>query len=133
MGPVLFQGSPDAAVTQAEAAAMIRAVFNLFRHWRLSDAQARVLLGQPSPSTFYRWKRGEIGNVPSDTIWRLGDLMGIHRALHHLFTDPARGYAWIAKPNAAFGGKSAIERMLAGAPADITAVRSYLDAERGGW
>ena len=38
-------------VTQAEAAAMLRAVFNLFRHWNVSDAQARVLLGQPSPST----------------------------------------------------------------------------------
>ncbi len=44
-------------VTPAEAAAMIRAVFNLFRLWKLTDAQARVLLGQPSPSSFYRWKR----------------------------------------------------------------------------
>jgi len=122
-----------AAVTQAEAAAMIRAVFNLFRHWQVSDGQARVLLGQPSPSTFYRWKRGEIGMVPHDTIWRLGDLMGIHKALRHLFTDPERGYAWVAKPNAAFGGRSALDRMLAGAPSDLTAVRSYLDAERGGW
>ena len=24
-------------------------------------------------------------------------------------------------------------RMLAGAPSDLTAVRAYLDAERGGW
>lgn len=121
------------AVTQAEAAAMIRAVFNLFRLWNVSDAQARILLGQPSPSTFYRWKRGEIGAVPSDTVWRLGDLMGIHKALRHLFTEPERGYAWVSKPNAAFGGKSALERMLAGAPSDLTAVRDYLDAERGGW
>jgi hypothetical protein len=83
------------AVTQPEAAAMIRAVCNLFRHWQVSDAQARVLLGQPSPSTFYRWKRGEIGVVPPDTIWRLGDLMGIHKALRHLFTEAERGYAWV--------------------------------------
>ncbi|MGZ5889282.1 MAG: MbcA/ParS/Xre antitoxin family protein [Hyphomicrobium sp.] len=120
-------------VTQAEAAAMIRTVFNLFRLWKVTDAQARVLLGQPSPSTFYRWKRGEIGSMPADTIWRLGDLMGIHKALRHLFTEPERGYAWVSRPNAAFGGKSALERMLAGAPSDLTAVRNYLDAERGGW
>jgi hypothetical protein len=39
----------------------------------------------------------------------------------------------VARPNAAFGGTSALERMLAGAPSDLTAVRNYLDAERGGW
>lgn len=120
-------------VTPAEAAAMIRASFNLFRLWNLSDAEARVLLGQPSSSTFYRWKRGEIGAVPADTVWRLGDLMGIHKALRHLFTEPERGYAWVRRSNAAFGGKSALDRMLAGAPSDLTAVRDYLDAERGGW
>ncbi|MGJ3262507.1 MAG: MbcA/ParS/Xre antitoxin family protein [Salinarimonas sp.] len=123
----------SSAVSQEEAAAMLRAAFNLFRLWGLSDAQARVLLGQPSASTFYRWKRGEIGTIPHDTAWRLGDLMGIHKALRYLFVEPARGHAWIAKPNVAFGGRSALDRMLAGAPSDITAVRAYLDAERGAW
>jgi hypothetical protein len=123
----------DARVTQAEAAAMLRAAFNLFRRWGVSDSQARILLGQPSASTFYRWKRGEIGPIPHDTVCRLGDLMGIHKALRHMFTDPERGYAWISKPNETFGGRSALDRMLAGAPSDLTAVRAYLDAERGGW
>ena len=120
-------------LTPEEAAAMLRAAFNLFRLWRVGDSEARTLLGSPSASTYYRWKRGEIGTVPHDTAWRLGDLMGIHKALRHMFTDPARGYAWIAKPNAAFAGRSALDRMLAGAPSDLTAVRNYLDAERGGW
>ena len=120
-------------VTQAEAAAMLRAAFNLFKRWQVSDPQARILLGQPSASTFYRWKRGEIGVVPSDTIWRLGDLMGIHKALRHLFTEPERGYAWVSRPNQAFGGRSALERMLGGAPSDLTTVRAYLEAERAGW
>lgn len=120
-------------VTPAEAAAMMRAVFNLFVRWGVTDAQARILLGQPSPSTFYRWKRGDISSVPRDTAWRLGDLMGIHKALRYMFAEPARAYDWIKKPNAAFAGKSALDRMLAGAPSDITAVRAYLDAERSGW
>lgn len=126
-------GPTTGGVTQAEAAAMMRAVFTLFRLWNVTDTQARVLLGQPSQSTFYRWKRGEIGAVPHDTVWRLGDLMGIHKALRYLFMEPERAYAWVSKPNEAFGGESALARMLAGAPADLTAVRAYLDAERGGW
>jgi hypothetical protein len=123
----------DTSVTAAEAAAMLRAAFNLFRLWGLADAQARTLLGEPSPSTFYRWKRGEIGAIPHDTVCRLGDLMGIHKALRYMFTEPERGYSWIVRPNLAFGGRSALDRMLAGAPSDVTAVRAYLDAERGGW
>ena len=120
-------------VTQAEAAAMLRAAFNLFEHWQISDAEARILLGEPSSSTFYRWKRGRIGAISRDTIWRLGDLMGIHKALRYMFTDPARGYAWVRAANLAFGGKSALDRMLAGAPSDIAVVRAYLDAERAAW
>lgn len=131
--PVKAAALSVGGVTQDEAAAMMRAVFNLFRLWNVNDTQARVLLGQPSTSTFYRWKRGVIGAVPSDTVWRLADLMGIHKALRHLFSDAARGYAWVSRPNAAFGGQSAIDRMTAGAPSDLSAVRAYLDAERGGW
>jgi hypothetical protein len=131
--PSTISGPTRGEVTQAEAAAMMRAVFNLFRLWNVNDIQARVLLGQPSASTFYRWKRGAIGTVPHDTIWRLGDLMGIHKALHYLFMESERAYAWVSKENEAFGGKSALARMLAGAPSDLTAVRNYLDAERGGW
>ncbi len=122
-----------AEVTPAEAAAMLRAAFNLFDRWQLSDGEARTLLGEPSSSTFYRWKRGSIGSIPRDTIWRLGDLMGIHKALRYMFTDPKRGYAWVRADNLAFGGRSALQRMLGGAPSDITAVRAYLDAERGAW
>lgn len=135
--PQVLRTAPDepatGEITQAEAAAILRAAFNLFRLWGVSDAQARVLLGRPSPSTFYRWKRGDIGAIPHDTVWRLGDLMGIHKALRFMFMEPERAYAWVSRPNEAFGGRSALERMLAGAPSDITAVRDYLDAERGGW
>ena len=132
--PVAAKPSSETGpVTQAEAAAMLRAVFRLFEKWGVTDTEARVLLGQPSSSTLYRWKRGEFGTIPSDTIWRLADLMGIHKALRYLFADVERCYAWVGKPNLAFAGKSALDRMLAGAPADITAVRAYLDAERGAW
>lgn len=59
--------------------------------------------------------------------------MGIHKSLRYLFPDPSRGYAWLREPNRAFGGVSALDRLLAGSIADMAAVRAYLDAERVGW
>ncbi len=120
-------------VSQQEAAAMLRAVFQLFARWRLDGAQARRLLGSPSERTFQRWKGGEVASIPHDTACRLGDLMGIHKALRYMFAEPQRGYDWIRRPSAAFGGRSALDRMLQGRPSDLSSLRAYLDAERAAW
>src|SRR3546814_2131848 len=45
---------PD-PITQDEAAAMFRAVLNLFGKWELTDAQAATLLDMPLRS-YRRWK-----------------------------------------------------------------------------
>jgi hypothetical protein len=123
----------DNGVTPQEAAAMLRAVLNLFDKWGLSAIEARCLLGGPSERTYQRWRSGEVASLSRDTVFRLGTLLGIHKALRYMFSTPERGYAWIRKPNAAFGGYSALDRMLQGAPTNLAAVRAYLDAERGGW
>jgi hypothetical protein len=122
-----------ARVTGEEAAAALRAVLRMFGLWQLSDAEARALLGEPSRATFYRWKAGDIKQIPHDTAYRLGDLLGIHKALTYLFMEPTRRYEWIKKPNRAFAGQSALDVMTAGPPAALTRVRTYLDAERGSW
>ncbi|WP_428390810.1 MbcA/ParS/Xre antitoxin family protein [Lichenicoccus sp.] len=127
------QGARSADITQQEAAAMLRASFNLFARWQLDSSQARRLLGSPSERTFQRWKAGEIATVPHDTVCRLADLMGIHKALRYMFAEAQRGYDWVRKPNAAFGGHSALDRMMQGAPADLAVLRAYLDSERAGW
>ena len=59
--------------------------------------------------------------------------MGIHKALRIIFTEAARGYAWIRAANHVFGGASALDVMLGGELTDIMRVRHYLDAERAGW
>jgi hypothetical protein len=64
---------------------------------------------------------------------RLSNLMGIHKALRLIFTDPQRGHAWIGKANSAFGGRSALDVMIGGELTDLMRVRRYLDAERGAW
>lgn len=122
-------GPLPGGVTSAEAAAMLRAVLNLFRRWDLDDTEARKLLGDPCPGRFERWKAGDTAAIPADTVERLGDLLRIHRALRSMFTEPERGYAWVRRSNAAFAGHSALDRMLEGTPADLQAVRDYLEVE----
>ncbi len=130
--PVLAR--PDLpAITDDEAAALARATVNLFRAWQLTDAEARTLLGDMSPRTWARWKAGDIGRIDRDLRARMAILMGIHKALRTIFTEPQRGYAWIRKPNAAFGGLAALDVMLRGEIIDLIDLRSYLDAERGAW
>lgn len=128
---------PDALqlseITDEEAGAMLRAALNLLERWKLDEGEARHLLGQPDPETYQRWKAGQVADLSRNTVCRLGHLLGIHTALHRLFAEPEREYAWIRRPNAAFGGRSTLDRMLAGAPGDLSAIRAYLDDELGGW
>lgn len=120
-----------AVITDEEGEAMARAAVNLFRHWGITDAEACVLLGGVSKRTFARWKDGEIGRLTIDQKTRLSTLMGIHKALRILFTEKARVYEWVKKPNKAFGGRSALDIMLGGYLTDLFRVRHYLDAARG--
>ena len=122
-------------ISDAETGAMLRAFFNLTARWALNDRQGRILLGSPAARTYARWKAGQVdlSRISRDTRERLSKLMGIHKSLRYLFADPERGYHWLRKPNRAFGGDTALDRLLAGSIPDLVAVRSYLDAERGGW
>jgi len=128
---VLQEFRPD-PVTQEEAAAMFRAAITLFGKWELTDEQAATLLDMPVRS-YRRWKAEGAGRVSRDGRARLSNIMGIHKALRIIFSEPQRGYAWIKAGNAAFDGSSALDVMLGGEMTDIMRVRRYLDATRGGW
>ena len=127
--PLDFAPAP---ISDAEGAAMFRAALNLFRQWSVTDENAAVLLDLPIRS-YRRWKAGEVGRIDRDTKARLSNLMGIHKALRIIFSEPQRGYAWIQAPNSAFAGRTALEVMLGGELTDLMRVRRYLDSERGGW
>jgi hypothetical protein len=124
-----FRPSP---ITDEEGAAMFRAGVNLFRLWDLTDEEAATLLDMPLRS-YRRWKAGEIGRIDRDGKARLSNIMGIHKALRIIFRDTQRAYSWVKAPNAAFGGRSALDVMLGGELTDLMRVRRYLDAERGAW
>lgn len=116
-------------ITDEEAAALARTTVNLFRAWDLTDGEARVLLGDMDEHTWARWKTGDIGPIDRDLRARMAILMGIHKAVRYLFTEPARGYTWVCKPNAAFGGHSALDIMMRGEATDLINLRNYLDGE----
>jgi hypothetical protein len=132
---------PQAAVQQrpkaqtTRIAAGLRAFFAIADKWGLSNDEAMVLLGQPSRTTFYNWKKGEVAQSAHslDLEARLSYVLGIFKALELIYQRPELADRWVRQPNAAFGGQSALDRILAGQIVDLAAVRDYLDDVRGGW
>ena len=129
--------APQAAELSPErlAAAGLRAFARIAEAWGLTVEEQLRLLGQPPRSTFFAWrKHPDKASLPRDTLERLSNLLGIWKSLQILLPDPAAADAWLRKPNAAagFGGRSALDRMLAGNLGDLHEVRRYLDGVRGG-
>lgn len=113
--------------------AALRTFFRIAQAWGLQAREERVLLGNPAPSTFFRWKKDKDGAVSRDVLERISYVLGIYKALQILLPRPESADAWIRKPNKAplFADKSALDRMLSGNVSDLFVVRRYLDAERG--
>lgn len=111
----------------------LRAFMNIAEAWGLTVAEQLKLLGIASRSTFFKWRRERDPRLPGDTLERLSYLLGIYKSLQILLPDPQIADQWVRKPNnaPAFGGRSALDRMLSGQVADLYVVRQYLDAQRG--
>lgn len=127
-------GAPELARLSA---AGLRAFAGIAQAWGLSTEEQLVLLGQPARSTYFAWRKApEAARLPRDTLERLSNLLGIYKALQILLPDATAADAWVRQPNQAplFGGRSALQLMLAGNVSDLNAVRRYLDGVRsGGW
>ena len=119
------------SATASQAA--VRTFWRLAEAWKLTTAEQLALLGV-GRTTLYRWKQGKVGPLNRHVLERLSYLFGIYAALQILLPVPQRPNEWIRKPNSAplLGGGSALDRMLGGQVADLSVVRQYLDAQRGG-
>ena len=115
-------------VTSDMVAAGLRAFFRIMAAWGVDNRQAMILLGRPARATFFRWKKGEVAGAPYDTMQRISYILGIYQALQVLYSDAAMADAWIRRPNEAFGGQSALDRMTGGDVTDLAVARDYLDA-----
>ena len=105
--------------------------FRIAELWSLTIDQQIILLGSPARSTVYKWKK-EGGLLSADTEERISHLVSIYKALQITVPDAKAADTWIHRPNEYFGGRSALSVMLNGKLTDIYAVRTYLDAQRGG-
>ena len=111
----------------------LKGFFNLAARWKLKDEEARDLLGGPSSSAYYEWKKNPVRTLEVDRITRISYLLGIYKALHILYGDPLAD-EWVGLPNrnAIFGGRTPLAFMQSGGLLAMQTVRRLLDARRGG-
>lgn len=109
----------------------LRTFENVADRWGLRPAERRALLGGIPATTYDRMRKApDRAALAPDALERISHVLAIYKALHVLFPSAAFADRWISEPNAAFGGTTARERMLAGFTA-LVDVRRYLDAARG--
>lgn len=135
--PTLHEPVPPPIALSADrlSPAGLRAFARIAELWSLTVDEQLCLLGQPPRSTFFAWrKHPEQARLPRDTLERLSNLLGIYKSLQILLPDAAAADAWVRQANQApqFGGRSALQHMLAGNVSDLNDVRRYLDVVRGG-
>lgn len=116
----------------------LRAALAILDAWQLGAGEASTVLGTRE-RTYYHWRKqlGDGGQLPAalprDTLERISYLLGIWKALKILLPEDEAARGWVRRPNTApgFGGRPALERILAGNVADLAFVRNYLDGQRG--
>lgn len=101
--------------------------------WSLSLKEAAALADM-SQSTWKRARKpGFAGELTKDQLLRLSAVIGIYKALALYFSAPL-AQEWFTRPNTGplFNGMRPIDTAIDGGLPQILAVRSYLDALRGG-
>jgi uncharacterized protein (DUF2384 family) len=98
---------------------------------RLKDTAS---LADMSKSTWKRAKKPDFaGELTKDQLLRLSAVIGIYKSLDLYFSEPL-ARSWFTRPNAGplFGGQRPVDAAIEGGLPQILAIRTYLDALRGG-
>lgn len=122
---------PDDRTSMSEAA--VRTFLNITETWKLNVDLQRALLGFPSPSTYFKYKAGQVGPLAHDVLTRISLIIGIYKGLHTLYTDAALADSWVNLPNSnpIFGGKTAISLMTEGGMDGLYQTRRLIDSRLG--
>ncbi len=122
-------------VRKQMSAAAMRTFLNIATSWELSVKEQQGLLGWPPDSTFYKYKAGQVGTLPFDSLIRISLVLGIYKALHILYPEPDLANRWVKLPNSneLFGGRPALAMMIDAGMDGLYQVRRLLDGRRGGW
>ena len=134
IGPVAVDRRHDPKVRRRMSGPAIRTFFNIGSAWGLAVAEQRALLGWPAPSTYHKYKAGNVSALSYDALTRISLVLGIYKALHILYPEPELANRWVKLPNAnpMFGGKPALSLMTDNGIDGLYQVRRLLDARRGG-
>lgn len=135
MPEVVPEHRRDPAVRRKMSGPAIRTFLNVANAWQLSNEEARALLGWPPESTFYKYKAGQTSTLSCDMLMRISLVLGIYKALHILYPEPALADRWVKLPNGnlLFGGRPALVLMTEGGMDGLYQVRRLLDGRRGTW
>ena len=113
--------------TKRTAKVALSTFFNIMAAWKIKVKDQIILLGQPSESTYYNWKKGKAASISLDTLERISLIIGIYKDLRILFPIESQANAWVHKDNERFNGNSAISFMLKGQHTQLIYMRRYLD------
>lgn len=111
----------------------LKAYARVIDAWALSLREAAGLADM-SESTWKRARKpGFAGDLTRDQLLRLSAVIGIYKALELYFSEPL-SRTWFIRPNAGplFGGARPVDTAIEGGLPQIMAIRTYLDALRGG-
>ena len=123
---------PDNKTTISEAG--VSTFLNIAEAWKLNVDTQRALLGFPSPSTYFKYKAGQIGPLSHDVLTRISLIIGIYKGLHTLYADENLADSWVNLPNSnpIFGGKPALSVMTDGGMDGLYHTRRLIDSRLGG-
>ncbi len=122
-----------AVAAPGREAVALKAFRRIAQRWRLNREQQATLLAA-SPRSIDRWKKGpERATLTKDQFERISYLLGIYGGLHAVLGDSPLANEWVMRENVDFGGRTPLDRMLAGNVGDLAAVRHYVDQWRAGW
>ena len=114
-------------------AVALKAYARIVEAWALSLKEAAALADM-SESTWKRARKPDFaGELTKDQLLRLSAVVGIYKSLELYFSDPL-ARTWIPRPNTGplFGGARPLDSAIEGGLPQILAIRTYLDALRGG-
>ena len=116
-----------------QTAVALKAYARVAEAWALSLREASGLADM-SESTWKRARKpGFAGELTKDQLLRLSAVIGIYKSLELYFSDPL-SRTWVTRPNAGplFGGARPVDTAIEDGLPQILAIRTYLDALRGG-
>ena len=114
-------------------AVALKAYARVAEAWGLGLTEAAGL----ADMTVSTWKRAKkpdfAGELTRDQLLRLSAVIGIYKSLELYFSGPL-ARSWFTRPNTGplFGGSRPVDTAIDGGLPQILAIRTYLDALRGG-